>query len=61
VVVILLREMKYISGLICQISQAMNDRSDWYAINHCVSISDGVKYNGYVTVGDTTAVYEPPY
>lgn len=56
-----MREMKYISGLICQISQAMTDRSDWDAINHCISISDGVKFNDYVTVGDTTAVYEAPY
>jgi hypothetical protein len=59
--VIILREMKYISGLICQISQAMTDKSDWDAINHFIFISDGVKFNDYVTVGDTTAVYEAPY
>jgi hypothetical protein len=53
--------MKYISGLICQTSQAMTDRSDWDATNHCISISDGVKFNDNVTVGDTTAVYEAPY
>jgi hypothetical protein len=56
--VIILREMKYISGLICQISQAMTDRSDWDVINHCISISDGVEFNDYVTLGGTTAVYE---
>lgn len=38
----------------------MTDRSDWDAIKHCISISDGVSFSDYVTVGDTTAVYEVP-
>jgi len=39
----------------------MTDRSDWDAITHGISISNGVKFNDYVTVGDTTAIYEAPY
>jgi hypothetical protein len=39
----------------------MTDRSDWDAINAGISISDGVIFNDYVTVGDTTAVYEASY
>jgi hypothetical protein len=46
--------------LICHISQAVTDRSDWDAIKHSISISNGVNFNDYVTVGNTTVVYEGP-
>lgn len=46
--------------MICQILQAVTDRSDWNEIKHCISISNGVNFNDYVTVGDTTVVYEVP-
>jgi hypothetical protein len=36
------------------------DKIDWNALTRCISIPDGVDFNGYVSIDDNTAVSEVP-